>query len=435
MDKKQKIVYIAMSADLVHPGHMDVINQGRKYGEIVLGLLTDKAIASYKRLPYMSYEQRKAVIENIKGVGRVVPQTTLDYRPNLKKYKPDFVVHGDDWRTGVQRQTRQQVIDAIKEWGGKLIEIPYIPHAKDLHSTGLNKALKEFGTTPQIRLQKLNRLMQAKPIIRGMEVHNGLTGLIVENVVVKKNNVVHDFDFMWLSSLTDSTAKGSPDIELVDATSRKNTLQDILDVTTKPIVFDGDSGGHVDRFPYLVRSLERLGISAVIIEDKKGLKQNSLLGVSDKQSQDSIKDFSDKIKAGRRARVTSDFMIIARIESLILGKGLPDALKRAKAYIAAGADGIMIHSKEKSPAEVLAFCKAYQKFDYTVPLVAVPTTYDTITEKELEKAGVSVVIYANHLLRAALRLGWLTLDTWQTGASRAGFFSWPWYPRCSSPSV
>lgn len=386
-----------MSADLVHPGHLNIIKEGTKLGNVVIGLLTDSAISSYKRLPYMTYEQRKIVIENIKGVSKAIPQKTLDYRPNLKKLKPDFVIHGDDWRIGVQRKTRSQVINTLKKWGGKLIEIKY---TSGISSTALKNVLKEVGITSDVRRSQFRRLLQTKSFIRGIEVHNGLTGLIAENVFVKKNNKERIFDFMWLSSLTDSTAKGKPDIELVDSTSRMNTLHDILDVTTKPIVYDGDSGGHIERFPYLVKTLERLGVSAIIIEDKKGLKENSLLKNS-KQKQETIKNFSDKIVAGRKAKVTDDFFIIARIESLILGKGLDDAIKRAKTYISKGVDGIMIHSKEKSSKEILEFCKEYRKFKYTVPLIVVPSTYNSITEQKLENAGVNVVIYANHLLRSA----------------------------------
>ncbi|MCC7500670.1 phosphoenolpyruvate mutase [Candidatus Nomurabacteria bacterium] len=395
---KQKVAYIGMSADLVHPGHLNIIKEGAKLGEVVIGLLTDEAIASYKRLPYMSYEQRRIVVESIKGVSRVIPQTTLDYRPNLKLLKPDFVVHGDDWKGGVQRETRQQVIDTLEKWGGKLIEPAY---TSNISSTALNNALKEVGTTPDIRLKRFRRLLGTKPIVRGIEVHNGITGLIVEHVSVSKNNKKEEFDFMWLSSLTDSTAKGKPDTELVDSTSRLTTIHDVLEITTKPLVYDGDTGGLAEHFPYTVRTLERLGVSAVIIEDKQGLKKNSLFGTAVKQELADPKAFAEKIRAGKKAQVTPDLMIIARLESMIAGKGVKDALKRAKIYIDAGADGIMIHSKEKSPKEVLSFCREYVKLKNKVPLVAVPSTYDTITEDELHKAGVSVVIYANHLLRSA----------------------------------
>lgn len=387
-----------MSADLVHPGHLNIIKEGAKLGEVVIGLLTDEAIASYKRLPYMSYEQRKTVVENIRGVSRVIPQTTLDYRPNLRKLKPDFVVHGDDWRMGVQSETRTQVIDTLRKWGGKLVEPEY---TRNISSTALNNALKEVGTTPDIRLRRFRRLLEVKPIVRGIEVHNGITGLIVEHVSVTRENKKEEFDFMWLSSLTDSTAKGKPDTELVDSTSRLNTIHDVLDITTKPIIYDGDTGGLTEHFPYLVRTLERLGVSGVIIEDKQGLKKNSLFGTAVKQELADPEMFGEKIREGKKSQVTPDFLIIARLESMIAGKGVADALKRAQIYIEAGADGIMVHSKEKSPKEVLDFCKGYKKFKRKVPLVVVPTTYDTITEQELEKAGISVVIYANHLLRSA----------------------------------
>lgn len=393
-----KIVYIGMSADLIHPGHLNVINEGRKLGEVVVGLLTDEAIASYKRLPFLSFEQRRTIVENIKGVSRVVPQRTLDYVPNLRDLKPDYVVHGDDWQTGVQQQTRARVIEALKEWGGELVEVPYTP---GISSTQLNRGLKEIGTTPEIRMKRFERLLRAKPLVRLIEVHSGLTGLIAEHVAVDRNGVRHEFDGMWASSLTDSTAKGKPDIEAVDVSSRLHTLQDVLEVTTKPIVYDGDTGGRPEHFVFTVRTLERSGISAVIIEDKVGLKKNSLFGTEVAQTQDTIENFCHKISMGKKARVTDDFMIIARIESLILKQGQDDALRRAEAYIEAGADGIMIHSNAKTPDEILEFCGRFRRLDRRVPLVVVPSTYNTVTEAELADAGVNVVIYANHLLRSA----------------------------------
>lgn len=393
-----KKVYVALSADLIHPGHLNIINEARKHGEVIIGLLTDEAISRYKRLPFLSYEQRKLIVENLKGVSKVIPQETLDYVPNLRKIKPDFVVHGDDWQTGVQKETRERVINTLKEWEGQLIELKY---TLGISSTQLNIRLREIGTTPGIRLKRLRRLLASKELVRILEAHNGLTGLIVENTQIKKNNVLREFDGMWLSSLSDSTAKGKPDIGFVDLTSRMNTLNDILEVTTKPIIYDGDSGGLPEHFVFMVRALEREGISAIIIEDKIGLKKNSLFGTEVEQSQDSIENFSKKINQGKKVQVTNDFMIIARIESLILKAGIEDALERAQAYIAAGADGIMIHSKEQTPNEILEFCEEYEKFDYKVPLVAVPSIYNKISETELSRAGIRIVIYANQLLRSA----------------------------------
>lgn len=393
-----KKVYVAMSADLIHPGHLNIIKEAAKFGKVIVGVLTDKAIANYKRLPFMNYEQRKMIVENLKGVHEVIPQETLDYVPNLEIIKPDYVVHGDDWKTGIQKETRKRVINALDKWGGVLIEPEY---TKGISSTKLNIGLMELGTTPGIRLNRLRRLLYAKDIIRIIEAHNGLTGLIVENVNANRDNKKVEFDGMWLSSLTDSTAKGKPDIGAVDLTSRMKTVNDILEVTTKPIIFDGDSGGLTEHFIYMVRTLEREGVSAVIIEDKVGLKKNSLFGTDVKQTQDTIEKFSSKISEGKKAQVTDDFMIIARIESLILKAGMEDAIKRAKAYINAGADGIMIHSKEKSPDEIIEFCKRFEKLENRVPLVVVPSTYNSITEDELQKYGVRIVIYANQLLRSA----------------------------------
>jgi len=391
-------VYIGMSADLIHTGHLNVIKEAARHGEVIIGLLTDKAIASYKRLPYLNYEQRKEIIENIKGVGLVVPQETLDYRPNLERIKPRYVVHGDDWREGIQQETRQNVINCLKAWGGELIEVPY---TTGISSSKLNKAIREIGTTPGIRLKRLRRLISSKKIVRIIEAHNGLTGLIVENTKIEENGQVVEFDGMWASSLTDSVSKGKPDIEVLDITARISNVNDLVEVTTKPIVFDGDTGGRTEHFVFTIRTLERLGVSAIIIEDKVGTKRNSLFGTDVEQTQESIEGFCEKIQAGKRAQVTDDFMIIARIESLILKQGMEAALLRAKAYIAAGADGIMIHSKEKTPNEILEFCGHFQAFSHKVPLVVVPSTFDTIYEEELAVAGVNVVIYANQLLRSA----------------------------------
>lgn len=393
-----KQVYVGMSADLVHPGHLNVIRKAASLGEVTVGLLTDQAIASYKRLPYMSFAQRSEVVENLKGVARVVAQETLDYVPNLKQYRPDYVVHGDDWREGVQSKTRQAVIDALAEWGGELVEVSY---TEGISSTQLNKALKELGTTPDIRRNKLRRLLQAKPLVRLIEAHNGLTGLIVENVAVQGENGRKEFDGMWASSLTESTAKGKPDIEAVDVTSRTRSLEDILEVTTKPVMYDADTGGKPEHFQFTVRTLERLGVSAAVIEDKVGLKKNSLFGTDVPQTQDSIENFSKKIRAGKAAQVTDDFMIIARIESLILDQGVDDAIERAAAYLQAGADGIVIHSRNKQPDEIFEFCDRYAQLANRRPLVAIPSSYNQVYEKQLIERGVNVVIYANHLLRAA----------------------------------
>jgi len=397
-NKKSKKVYIAMSADLVHQGHVNIIAEGHKLGKVIIGLLTDEAIASYKRLPLIAFNERKIIVENLKGVEKVVPQATLDYVPNLKELKPDYVVHGDDWKTGVQKEVRQRVLDTLAEWGGELVEPRY---TEGVSSTDLIAAVKAQGITPGKRMKTLRRLIAVKPIVRILEAHNGLTGLIVEKTSIEKDGRKLEFDGIWESSLTDSTAKGKPDTELVDFSSRFSTIEEILEVTTKPIIVDGDTGGRIDHFKFRVKTLERLGVSAIIIEDKIGDKRNSLFGTTVPQQQDSIEHFSQKIHEGKQSQITTDFMIIARVESLILKKGMADALKRTEAYIAAGADGIMIHSKEKDGKEIIEFCEKFQKFETKVPLIVVPSTYAHMTESELQDLGINVIIYANHLLRSA----------------------------------
>ena len=395
MNKK---VYVGMSADLLHPGHINIIDEAAKLGDLTVGVLTDTAIASYKRLPFMNYEQRKKVVENIKGVSKVVAQETLDYRDNLNALKPDIVVHGDDWKEGVQLKTRQQVIDTLAKWGGELVEFSY---TQGISSTQLNNALAEIGTTVDVRMAMLRRLINSKPIVRILEAHNALSALIAENTQEERNGKMVSFDGVWSSSLTDATAKGKPDIEAIDITSRLNSVSDIFEVTTKPMLFDADTGGKIEHFEFTVRSLERTGISAVVIEDKTGLKKNSLFGTDVKQTQDTIENFCEKITRGKKAQISNDFMIIARIESLILEAGMDDALTRADAYIKAGADGIMIHSRHKDPAEIIDFMSKFRAKDQSTPVVVVPTSFNSVTIEEFIEMGVNVVVTANHMLRSA----------------------------------
>lgn len=393
-----KKVYLGVTADIIHPGIINIITEGAKLGELTVGLLTDSAIASHKRLPHLDYEQRKQVVENIKGVSEVVPQEDWSYVPNLKKYKPDIIIHGDDWKIGALSKIREDVYKTMEELGGEVVEIPY---TKGFESSALAEQVSSIGTTPEIRMKTLRRLLQVKPVIRILEAHSGLSGLIIENIEVQKDDGIHSFDGMWSSSLTDSTCKGKPDIEAVDLTTRLQDLTNILECTTKPIIFDGDTGGKPEHFIFTVRTLERNGVSAVIVEDKVGLKKNSLFGTAAKQELATIEEFCHKISEGKKAQVTKDFMIIARLESLIAGKDVDDALMRAKAYVNAGADGVMIHSKEKTGLDIKEFCQRFRMEYKNIPIVVVPTTYNQFTETELHQWGANIIIYANHMLRAS----------------------------------
>lgn len=388
-----KTVYIAMSTDVIRSGHINIIEQASSYGRLTVGVLTDEAIALYKRPPMLALEERMQIIRQFKQVYEVVPQFTLDYTDNLQALKPDFVVHGDDWRTGVQQMVREKVIASLSGWGGELIELPYTA----------DTLTASFTNTPEQRLAKLKRLFNLKPYIRAIDTSNGLTGIIAENAKFTdpSTGTVKEFDAMWISSLCDSAFKGKPDIELVDLSSRINTINEIMEVTTKPIILDGDTGGKIEHFSYHVKTLERIGVSAVIIEDKTGLKQNSLWGTAAKQILDEPENFALKIKAGKQAQTSRDFMIIARLESLIAGQTIEDAMHRAKIYIEAGVDGIMIHSKERDGAEIFGFMEQFRKYSQDIPLVLVPTTYNHFTEEELHAKGANIIIHANHLLRSA----------------------------------
>jgi len=395
---KKKIVYVGLSADILHEGHINILKRASKLGDVTAGLLTDSAIASYKRLSHLNYKQREIVLKNIKYVKRVVPQESLDYSENLKKFKPDFLVHGDDWKKGIQKSARAKAIKTIKMWGGKLIEPKY---TKNISSSLIKRKLTEMGTTPDIRRAKLKRLIFAKNIVRLLESHNALTGIIIEKLKIENKDKFMEFDGMWSSSLTDSATRGKPDNQAVDFSTRFSGLSEILDVTTKPILFDADNGGQNEHISYTVRTLERLGISAICIEDKIGNKQNSLFKNQSGSQQDSIRNFCKKIRIAKNSKISNDFFIAARIESFILGKSLKDAIKRANAYSQAGAEAILIHSKEKNPNQIFQFAKVFRKSKFYRPMIAVPSTYSKTYEKELIKNGFKVVIYANHLLRAA----------------------------------
>tara|TARA_Y100001970_G_scaffold291718_1_gene429990 strand:- start:1153 stop:2460 length:1308 start_codon:yes stop_codon:yes gene_type:complete len=397
-NKSKKSVYVAFSADILHEAHINILKYASKLGNVTVGLLTDKAITSYRKLPHLNYRQREVILKNIRYVKKVVQQKTLDYTQNLQKIKPNYVVHGDDWKKGIQKSTRAKVIKTLKKWSGKLIEVPY---TKNISSSKIKNKILQTGTTPEIRKSKLNRLIQVKDIVRVLETHNSIGGLIIENLSIEKNNRFYEFDGMWSSSLTDSVSRGKPDNQSVDISTRLSGLNEILDVTTKPIIFDADNGGRIEHISYTVKSLERAGVAAIVIEDKIGLKKNSLFKNQKNVSQDKIKDFCKKIKVAKKAKISDNFMIIARIESLILGKKIEDALKRADEYSKAGADAILIHSKEKNPKEIFAFAKRFRKSKFFKPMVAVPSTYSKTKESELIRNGFKIVIYANHMLRAA----------------------------------
>ena len=393
-----KTVYTCFCTDVIHDGHLNIINEAKKYGSVVIGALSDKALIRYNKFPTISLEERIALYESLDGVDKVVVQNSMMYDDVIPELKPDYVVHGDNWTNGPESAIRANVVKLLNENGGKLVEVPYTYNE---NVKKIDPRLKEKLSMPEYRRRRLRDLIRMCPIVKTIEAHSGLTGLIAEKTVVEKNGKLDQFDAMWVSSLCDSTDRGKPDIELVDMSSRLRTINDIMEVTTKPIILDGDTGGLTEHFVYNVRTLERMGVSAIIIEDKTGLKKNSLFGTEVVQTQDSIENFSAKIAAGKKAQLTDDFMIIARIESLILERGMDDALTRAKAFVEAGADGIMIHSRRKEPDEIFEFCDKFREFDKTTPIVVVPTSFNTVTEEELSAHGVDIVIYANQLMRAA----------------------------------
>ncbi len=393
-----KTVYTCFCTDVIHEGHLNIIQKAREYGEVVVGVLSDRAMIRFNRFPTISFEERVQIVREMDGVSRVVVQDEIAYDEVIRQIRPDYVIHGDNWISGPMKAVRDQVEAALKEYGGEIIDVPYTYNE---NVKRIDARIREKVGMPEYRRKRLRLLLSLCPIVKTIEVHSGLTGLIAEKTIVERGGELDQFDAMWVSSLCDSTAKGKPDIELVDMTSRFRTIDDIMEVTTKPIIFDGDTGGLIEHFVYTVRTLERMGVSAIIIEDKTGLKRNSLFGTEVSQTQDTVEHFCEKIAAGKRTQLTDAFMIIARIESLILEQGMEDALTRARAYVGAGADGIMIHSRRKDPAEILQFCDLFRQEDQRTPIVVVPTSFNSVTEEELMAHGVNIVIYANQLTRSA----------------------------------
>lgn len=393
-----KTVFTSFTTDNIHEGHLNIIREAQKYGKVIIGALSDRTLVRINRYTTMPQEERINLYRQLRGVDDVVLQEDLMSNDVIKRYRPDYVIHGDNWKVGVESVIRDNVIQLLSEYGGQLIEVPYT--VNDAVKKADQRMIERLAM-PEYRRKRLKRLLELRPVVKAIEAHSGLTGLIAEKTLIERNGEFDQFDAMWVSSLCDSTDKGKPDIELVDISSRLRTIDDIMEVTTKPIILDGDTGGLTEHFVYNVRTLERMGVSAVIIEDKTGLKKNSLFGTEVQQTQDSIENFSAKIAAGKKAQLTEDFMIIARIESLILEQGMEDALLRAFSFRDAGADGIMIHSRKKDPTEIFEFCDKFRKKDSNTPIVVVPTSFNSVTEEEFEKHGVNIVIYANQLMRAA----------------------------------
>lgn len=393
-----KKVYTCFCTDMIHDGHLNIIREARKYGEVIIGVLSDEAMVRFNRFPGISFQERCRMIQELDGISQVVVQKDIMYDNIIHELRPDYVIHGDNWKEGPMKAIRDNVVKLLASYGGELIDIPYT-YSENVRR--LDAKMKEKLSMPEYRRKRLKQLIKLCPVVKALEVHSGLTGLIAEKTVVANDGELDQFDAMWISSLCDSTAKGKPDIELVDITSRFRTIDDVMEVTTKPIIFDGDTGGLTEHFVYTVRSLERMGVSAIIIEDKTGLKKNSLFGTDVVQTQDTIEHFCKKIAAGKAIQLTDEFMIIARIESLILEQGMEDALRRARAYVAAGADGIMIHSRKTDPAEILQFCDLFRSEDQETPIVVVPSSFHSVTEEELAEHGVNIVIYANQLTRSA----------------------------------
>ena len=395
-----KIIYLGLTADLIHAGHINIINEALKYGQLLIGLITDQAISKEKRLPLLSYFDRKALLLNIKGVKDIVPQEDWDYSINLQKYKPDFFIHGDDWNTSEYKIIKNNCINVLSAYGGKLIEIAHTPN---INSDLVVDKIRKLKNVSSLRQNTLKRLLQSKSFIKIIEVHSPMSAMIIDNLKINNERGSNFFDGFWSSSLSDSTLFGRPDIESLDIASRLNMINNIFHATTKPLVMDIDTGGLLEHLEINIKTIEQAGVSAVVIEDKKGLKKNSLFGNEVIQHQEDVKVFQEKIKLINTIKVNDNFLCIARIESLILDKGLEDALHRASSYVDAGADMVLIHSRKKTPDEVFLFANEFKRDHPNIPLACIPTSFYTVTEGLLQDKGFNLSIYANHLIRASYK--------------------------------
>ncbi|MDJ0824059.1 MAG: phosphoenolpyruvate mutase [Rhodobacter sp.] len=392
-------VYVSMTAEILHNGHLRILKEAKKHGRVTVGLLTDRALENKKPIPLLSFEQRKEILEALDCVDEVIAQDEWDYDACIDTHKPRVFVHGDKW-DGPLTGMRERAIARLESYGGTFVELPY---SHEFDGTHIAPQMAASLATPFAKQKAFRRMMQSKRLVRFLEAHSPLAALIGEHTKVQRNGDVLQYDGFWSSSLTDSTEMGLPDIEALDVTRRLQNIDEIFEVTTKPLVFDADTGGKAEHFELKVRTMERMGIAAAIIEDKTGLKKNSLLGTSVPQTQASIPEFQEKIRAGIEGQKYRGMMIIARLESLILGQGIDDALRRADAYVTAGAGAVMIHSKERDPAQVFAFTDAFAQDHPEVPIVAVPSSYNTVHDHELQAHGIKMIIYANHMLRSSYK--------------------------------
>jgi phosphoenolpyruvate phosphomutase len=394
----QKTVFVVMSAEIFHPGHLNIIKVARDLGEVTVGLATDRFNARYKRLTLMSYEDRKAIVENINGVKNVIAQDTLDLAPILRELRPDYFVHGDDWKFGPLKAVRQQVLEVMQEWGGVLVEPPY---TEGISSTKLNAAWRSIGATPETRIRHFRRMLEFQPVVRLLEVHNSLSGIIIERTLVEGNERDKEFDGMWYSDLTDSLAKGKPNSSFVDLTSRINTIHGILESTTKPLIVEAGNGGITEHFVSTVKTLERLGVSAVVIADKVGYEGAVFSLNGNEPVQEDVNDFARKIASGKKTQVNKDFSIITQINSLVMHEDVENALRRARVYIEAGVDALMIHSNVETLTDFFEFCRSYRNLEDKVPLLAAIPARSSLDEDQLISAGVQFIVYPDQLLRAA----------------------------------
>ncbi len=398
MAAPDKTVYVGMSADLVHPGHINLLREAASLGRVTVGLLTDRAISSYKRMPFLTFEQRRAVIEHIAFVTAVVPQDTLDYTDNLRLLRPDFVVHGDDWRNGVQAQTRRRVLDVLREWGGTLVEPPY---TEGISSTALRMAAMDIGFAPGVRQRRLRRMLDCKPLVRVMQAHDGLSAHIVDRLEETTQGAPREYDAIWVDSLAGAPIRGKPDPLPFDLSSRLVTLHEILDATTKPLICNAGGAGHAAGVTAAVRTLERIGVSAIVIDTEVTDRRAVPAMAASAPPQDDMAAFIREIAAARDARVTPDFMIIARINDRTRDCGADRMMARAAAGVDAGADAVMCDSDPVNPDGIFDLCRRYRRLMNGHPLLVGLSGTEGLQEHDLASAGASMVVYTDTLLRAA----------------------------------
>jgi len=390
----EKTVYVGMVGDMLHVGHINILKTAARLGRVTVGVLTDRAVVGYKRLPLLAFEDRVRVVESIADVAAVVPQKTLSYVENLRALRPDYVVHGDDWRYGDQvSRARAEVIATLGEWGGELVEVAY---TKGISSTAIHRSGAADALFSGTRQGRLRRLLAAKPTLRIVEAHSGLSAKIAAEV--RGPDGATGFDAVWQSGLTDAIHRGKSDGGAVDRGRRLQAVEEILDAGPLPLIYDGRAAGRPETVFDLTRALDKAGVSALCLGDRSDPDRTG--------PEMSPAETVAQIEAVRAACPTGAVMAISRIVVAAPGNGgsgaLDRALDRALALLEAGSDAVMFDSAADTAEPILDIAARLRRQRRDVPLFAAQSDRWGAPIHRFENAGIDAVVYETHLLRATV---------------------------------